>query len=123
MKRILLEILGGLTVLVLLASFHHQIAKLKIQNQEVATLRTMVEDAIANASSRAADASSMRAQIIAQIESRLAQKLTDLEQRMSEASLGSKEAEELKAALKAARGEAALTVSDKPPDPKRIVLR
>ena len=42
MKRTLLEILGGLAVLVLLASFHHQIARLQANDRDVAALREMV---------------------------------------------------------------------------------
>jgi S1-C subfamily serine protease len=46
MKRTLLEVLGGLTVLVLLFSFNQQIAKLKIQDKDFARIRTMVESAV-----------------------------------------------------------------------------
>ncbi len=108
MKRILLEILGGLTVLVLLASFHQQIARLKLQHQEVSALRTMVEDAIANVSARAEDASALRAQIIAQVEAQMAERLKGLEQKVAETSLDCEERNKLREQLEAARRDAAL---------------
>jgi S1-C subfamily serine protease len=101
MKRILLEILGGLTVLVLLASFHQQIARLKIHHQEVSSLRALVQDAIANVSAKAEDATTMRAQIMAQIEAKLAARMQDLEQQVAQGSL--QEADKLKEELEAAR--------------------
>lgn len=104
MKRILLEILGGLTVLVLLASFHQQIAKLKIHHQEVSTLRRLVEDAVASASAKAQDVTSMRAQI----EANMAGRLKSLEQQVAEAILDSQEADKIKEQLAAARRDAAL---------------
>ena len=45
MKRTLLEIVGGLGVLVLLASFHHQISRLKGQSDDVVGLRALVNEA------------------------------------------------------------------------------
>ncbi|MEE9126468.1 MAG: hypothetical protein V3U11_04955, partial [Planctomycetota bacterium] len=108
MKRILLEILGGLTVLVLLASFHQQIAKLKMQHKEVATLKLMVEDLSEDAGSRAAAAASMRMQITAQIEAKMADKLKRLEEQVARARQNTKEAEELKEQLVAARRQSAL---------------
>ena len=108
MKRILLEILGGLTVLVVLASFHQQIAKLKMQHKEVATLKLMVEDAIEDAGSRAAAAASMRMQIAAQIETKMTDKLKHLEEQVAGARQNSKEAGELKKQLAAARRQSAL---------------
>ncbi len=108
MKRILLEILGGLTVLVLLASFHQQIAKLKMQHKEVATLKLMVEDLSEDAGSRAAAAASMRMQITAQIEAKMADKLKRLEEQVAGARQNTKEAEELKEQLVDARRQSAL---------------
>ena len=46
MKRTLLEVLGGLAILLLLFSFNQQIAKLKIQDKDFAQIRTMVERAV-----------------------------------------------------------------------------
>lgn len=46
MKRTLLEVLGGLAILLLLFSFNQQIAKLKIQDKDYAQIRTMVERAV-----------------------------------------------------------------------------
>ncbi len=103
MKRILLEILGGLTVLVLLASFHQQIARLKIHHQEVSTLRDLVETAVANVSAKAQDVTSMRSQIMAQVEAKLADRLKSLEEQVAEAS----SQDGLKEQLEAARRDTA----------------
>ena len=103
MKRTLLEILGALAVLVLLASFQHQIGRLKEQNIDVATLRDLVEETAANAGSR---------QDILEIQHRLTELVDDrlalLENKVSNATEKAKEATFLKEELDAARREAAL---------------
>jgi len=108
MKRILLEILGGLTVLVLLASFHQQIARLKIHHQEVSTLKKLVVDAVEQVSTKAQDATSLRTQIMDQVEAKLAGRLKSLEEQVAEDNLDSLEADKLKRQLEAARRDSAL---------------
>ena len=51
MKRTLLEVFGGLTAVVVMGSFHHQLARLEAQQQHMATLEHQVADAVARASS------------------------------------------------------------------------
>jgi S1-C subfamily serine protease len=100
MKRTLLEILAGLAVLVLLASFHHQIARLQVHDQDVAEMRTMLERAVANASSKQ-EILAVRQQLMARLENRL----KELEVKVSEAALSSAESQKLKDELQAARKE------------------
>ena len=100
MKRTLLEILGGLAVLVLLASFHHQIARLQANDRDVAGLRDMVARSLANAGSRE-EITQIRQQLMARLEG----KLRELETRISEAAAGSVESQTLKKELHATRGE------------------
>lgn len=101
MKRTLLEILSGLAVLVLLASFHHQISRLKGQTKEVDSLRTLVRDAVARSNSSQEEVAAMRQQLM----DKLTARLQDLEMRIAEARAGSDEASRLKQELTQARGE------------------
>ncbi len=103
MKRTLLEILSGLAVIVLLASFHHQIAKLKLQDQEVSELRGMVEDAVSQAHTTEA-ASSKRLQSVVSLEN----KISHLEAQVSNASLNSRDTHKLQQELEQTRQEAAM---------------
>ena len=84
MKRTLLEIACGLAVLVLLASFQHQVARLKVQNQEVEDLRKLVEATASKATSKD-EVVHVREQVLGQLEERLA----DLEGRLASAAAGS----------------------------------
>lgn len=101
MKRTLLEIVSGLAVLVLLASFHHQISRLKGQTKEVDSLRAMVRDAVARSSSSEQEIAAMRGQLMERLEA----KLKTLEIRVTEAAAGSEEALRLKQELDDARNE------------------
>lgn len=96
MKRTLVEILSGLAVLVLLASFHHQIARLKVQNQDVAELREMVRNASAKD-----EVAAVREQVLRSVETRL----RDLEVQIREAALGSEQASRLRHEIQLARAE------------------
>ena len=98
MKRILLEILAGMAVIVLMASLHHQITRLKAENGDVATLRQLVHDAVEKTDTET-EQSVARQQALAQIRSRIEQ----MESRISEASLSVEEAEKLREELLATR--------------------
>jgi len=100
MKRTLLEISCGLAVVVLLVSFNHQIARLKVQNRSVDELREMVADVSRHASSRE-DLQGIESELKSRMEARLA----DLEVQLAEASAGSREADSLKRELAQARTE------------------
>jgi S1-C subfamily serine protease len=102
MKRTLLEILSGLAVLVLLASFHHQISRLRGQSKEVEGLRALVRDAVARSSASQEEVAAMRQQLLDKLDARL----QDLETRVADARAGSEEAARLKQELVQARGEA-----------------
>ncbi|MCC6669649.1 MAG: trypsin-like peptidase domain-containing protein, partial [Planctomycetes bacterium] len=101
MKRTLLEILSGLAVLVLLASFHHQISRLKVQTQEVAELREMVTGAMAKVNGRE-DLGSLQRRIAEHFETKLAA----LENKLASAQEGSEVARTVKTELESTRREA-----------------
>ena len=84
MKRTLLEIFCGLAALVLMVSFHHQIARLQQQNQDVRELRERVETALAASGSKQ-EISDARQQVVNQMEARL----RDLEARLQQTAAGS----------------------------------
>ena len=98
MKRTLLEVSCGLGVLVLLASFHQQLTRLKSETQDVALLRGMVADAIAKAGSKE-DTLQIQKELTRQIEG----KLSDLESKVENAAQGSGEARSLKEQLSLAK--------------------
>lgn len=100
MKRTLLEITCGLAVVVLLVSFNHQIARLKVQNHSVDELRELVADVSRQASSRQ-DLDHLQDEIRSRLDSRL----RDLEVQLAEASVGSTEARALKRELEQTRSE------------------
>lgn len=90
MKRTLLEIACGLAALVLMVSFHHQIARLEQHNQDVSKLEAKVDAAVAAAGSKT-ELVELRRQLLAQLE----QKLGDLDGRLQQASAGSEVAKKL----------------------------
>lgn len=100
MKRTLLEALGAAAVLVLLASFHHQLTRLKTQQVDVAGLRAMVHDAVQDADTGHEEADA-RKQLLGQ----LTEKLGQLEARVAEASARGEETEELRRQLQVAKVE------------------
>src|SRR5690606_34724056 len=82
---------------------HHQIARLEIQNEEVARLEALVADTAANASSKD-DMESLRDQVLTALDS----KLGGLEERVALASFASEETRALREQLGRTRQEAAL---------------
>ena len=88
MKRLLVEILCGLAVVVLLVSFHHQITKLKEQNHEVSQLKTLIQRT--STTSRAkTDITAVRSQLMEHLDNRLATmeaQLTEVHREAKEAS-------------------------------------
>lgn len=100
MKRTLLEVSCGLGVLVLLASFHQQLTRLKSETKDVALLRGMVADAIAKAGSKD-DLAQIQKELARQLEG----KLEDLESKVQNAAQGSDEAKLLKEQLTLAKVE------------------
>ncbi len=102
MKRTVLEIACGLAVVVLFASFHQQMARLETQNEQVASLRTFVEEAVSRAPSKAE---------VERLEKQLAERLTgraqDLQAKLEDARKGSDEADRLAEELAEARREVA----------------
>ena len=67
MKRTLLEVFCGLAALVLMASYHHQIARLEEHQTDITNLERKVDRASANAR----DLDQMRQEILAQTEGRM----------------------------------------------------
>lgn len=101
MKRILLEISAGLAVLVLLASLHHQIARLEVRNNEVEELRELVSQTAETASSRE-ELAKIRSEIITQLQS----KIDGLERKVAQAAFSTREGHELRSQLDTTRREA-----------------
>jgi S1-C subfamily serine protease len=100
MKRTLLEITCGLGVLVLLASFHHQLSRLRTETKDVPMLRELVADAVAKAGSKD-DLSAIRRELTKQLE----RKLEDLETKVASAAHGSDEAKLLRQQFAQAKQE------------------
>lgn len=90
MKRILLEVFGGLAAVVLMVSFHHQVARLEAQQHDVGQLEKKVERAVeaVAAVGSARDLDQFRQQLVAQMESRLQR----LEGELRAAAAGSEQA-------------------------------
>ena len=70
MKRTLIEVFCGLAALVLMVSFHHQIARLEIQQTDVGALERKLEAAVKQQSNDT-DLETMRSQILEQTEARM----------------------------------------------------
>ncbi len=100
MKRTLLEVFGGLAAVVVMGSFHHQLARLEQQQQHVADLEHQVADAVARASNPQ-DVEGLRQQVLAATETRLGQ----LEEQLKKADAGSAHAAGLALELQRARHE------------------
>lgn len=102
MKRTLLEIACGLAALVLMVSFHHQIAKLEQHNQDVQKLEAKVDAALATAGSRS-ELTEMRQQLLTQMEARL----QILDGRLQQAAVGSEVASKLQDEFERAQSDTA----------------
>lgn len=100
MKRTLLEVFCGLAALVLMVSFHHQIARLEVQQKDVSDLERKVEKAVA-AVGDGRELQDLRQQILAQTEARM----KALEAELKTATAGSKAAKDIEADLQKARVE------------------
>jgi len=88
MKRTLIEVFCGLAVLVMMVSFHHQIARIEVQQADVGALEDKLEHAIADKETSRDELDSMRKQLIQQTEARMA----SLEQKLRVAAAGSDQA-------------------------------
>ena len=100
MKRTLLEVFCGLAALVLMVSFHHQIARLETQQKDVTELERKVEQ-VAAAADDSRELQRLRQQVLAETEGRLAQ----LEEQLRSATAGSQRAQDLERELQRARAE------------------
>lgn len=105
MKRTLLEVFGGLAALVLMVSFHHQIARLEEQQQDVSALERKLDRAVAavHEVGDGRDLDSLRRQILDQTEARM----QTLEQQLRSATAGSEQAKTIAAELERAKTEVA----------------
>jgi len=105
MKRTLLEVFCGLSALVLMVSFHQQVARLESQQQDVSALERKVQQAVeaaARSGSRSNDVEALR-QVIADTEARMAQ----LETQLRSATAGSAQATEIAGELERAKTDVA----------------
>jgi len=98
MKRTLLEVFCGLAALVLMVSFHHQIARLETQQKDVGELERKVER-VAAAAGDTRELQQLRQQILEQTETRMA----TLEAQFQNAAAGSNRAKVLEQELQQAR--------------------
>ena len=101
MKRTLVEILAGMAVLVLLVSFHHQISRLKTSDDNVASLRQMVREAVSRV-----DGEKELEQVRKQFLTKLDARLEELESQIANASHSGEETKKLRQELTATRIEA-----------------
>ena len=101
MNRTLIEILSGLAVIVILASFYHQIGQLRVHNKDVVVLRQMVEEAIADVGSKQ-EIDEVRRQLLANMETKLGR----LEGRLANASATGRTTEKLQRQLEETQREA-----------------
>lgn len=102
MKRTLVEVFCGLAALVLMVSLHQQIARIEVQQQDVTQLERKVEQAVATAGD-AKDLQKLRAQIVEQTETRLA----ELEKQLRSATAGSTQAASIQAEVEQAKQDVA----------------
>jgi S1-C subfamily serine protease len=105
MKRTLLEVFGGLAALVLMVSFHQQVARLEAQQHDVSALEKKVDRAVeaAAAVGSARDLDAMRTQLVEQMETRMAR----LEGQLRTAAAGSAQAVAIADELARAKTEVA----------------
>ncbi len=101
MKRILLPTLAGLAALVLLASFYQQLSRLKLQQHDVASLRDLVQKAVATAAD-SGDRAAARQQLL----DRVIAKLGAIEAQLAASAAQDGETQRLRTELEATRQEA-----------------
>ncbi len=114
MKRTLLEILGALGVVVVMASLHHQIARLEVEQADVAKLQTMVEETNRRANSREA-IDQVRAELTGLVDTRIGA----IEVRVDEARKRAEDASFLEHEVEQARKETALVRAEVTRDVKQ----
>ncbi|MFT4841554.1 MAG: S1-C subfamily serine protease [Planctomycetota bacterium] len=98
MKRTLIEVFCGLAALVLMVSFHHQIARLEVQQTDVSALERKFDDAVANQSD-GSELEALRTQILDQTEARM----QSLERQLQVAATGSDQAKVIASELERAQ--------------------
>jgi S1-C subfamily serine protease len=91
MKRTLIEVFCGLAALVLMVSFHHQITRLEVQQNDVSALEHKFEAAVANQKD-AANLAVLRTEILQETEARLQARMSSLEHKLTLAAAGSSQA-------------------------------
>ncbi len=101
MKRTLLEVFCGLAALVLMASFHHEITRLEVQQQDVNDLERKVERAVA-AVGDPHEIEQLRRQIMAETETRM----QALEAQLQSAAAGSEKQKVIAEELQRAKNDA-----------------
>ncbi len=102
MKRTLVEVFCGLAALVLMVSFHHQIARLEVQQRDVTELERKVDRAVASARDDG-ELQELRRQILEQTEDRI----TGLEAQLRSVAAGSTQAEQIELELERAKTDVA----------------
>ncbi len=103
MKRTLVEVFCGLAALVLMVSFHQQIARLEVRQADVTALEQKLDRAVASASA-AEELESLRGQILAETEARM----QNLERQLEAATAGSDQARAIAAELERAQRDVAM---------------
>lgn len=104
MKRTLLEVFCGLGALVLMVSFHQQVARLEAQQQDVSALERKVDRAVeaATGSGKTSDLDALR-ETVEQTEARMRQ----LEEQLRTAAAGSEQAHVIAGELERAKTDVA----------------
>ena len=104
MKRTLLEVFCGLSALVVMVSFHQQVARLEAQQQDVSALERKVEQAVeaAASSGKTQDVDSLRAKL-----SQTEERMRHLETQLGSATAGSAQATEIADELARAKADVA----------------
>jgi S1-C subfamily serine protease len=100
MKRTLVEVFCGLAALVLMVSFHHQIARIETQQKDVSELERKVDKAVAAAGDQH-NFQQLRQEILSQMEGRL----ETLEAQMRSATAGSADQKAIEAEIQTAKDE------------------
>ena len=103
MNRIVAEVLGGLVIVVILASFHNQIARLNVQNDEVTQLKQLVRTTVEESSSKQ-ELDRASTAIIEQ----LTAKINGLQEQVAEAHYRAADTQQLRIEIGQARRQAAL---------------
>lgn len=100
MKRTLVEVFCGLAALVLMVSFHQQVARLEAQQQDVTALERKVERAVA----AVGDGKELD-QLRRQIQSDTEQRIQELERQLRSAAAGSQESRSIAQELERAKSD------------------